>query len=399
MSLLFRAPTSSHEQRATVRLPSYIFQTANPFAANSAVSVDPEIALAHDAYWACVTRISQEVAMFPVDVLAEGRREVGAPQIIAAPSVFVEPLDWRVQVVSSWLSSGDAWGLVTAIDERTLKPARIELQHPQSVIVTQSGNEVRFMVNGTEERLWPAGRLWKEPGFTMPGQLLGLSVVQYHAATIGRGLAAGKMGSDFFTDGAHPTAIITTESDPGEDGARTIKGKILSAMRGNREPLLLPSSVKWQQIQTNPSDSQFIETMRYSVEQVCRVFGEDPADYGSSSGGSSITYANRTDADLARIKRRQFWVTKMNNALTRLVADGLTVRLNTSASLMMTPKERHEIYKLRLDSKTITVNEIRELEDEPPFPGEAFTEPGIPSTPTSDPVRSVPVQLSLLGPS
>lgn len=395
MSLLFkpeeRSTVSSWESaRSTraARLPSYVFRTGGPLTANIAVNVDASVALAHDAYWACVTRISQDVAMYPVDVLAEARRNVQAPEIIAAPSVFASPLDWRVQVVAAWLTTGDAWGLVTAVDEVTLKPRRIELQEHDAVHVQQMGDTIRYVVNGREEKLWPVGRLWKEPGYTMPGQHLGVSVVQYHAATIARGLAAGKMGTDYFTDGAHPTAILTMDDDPGEEDAKTIKAKILGAIRGNREPLLLPSSVKWHQIQTDPTDSQFIETMRYSVEQVCRVFGEDPADYGAAAGGDSVTYANRTDAEMARIRRRQFWVTKMQDALTRLVADGLTVRLNTSATLMMTPRERHELHQLRLDSKTRTVNEVRVIEDEMPF-GPEFDEPGIPAVLAPDPVRAL----------
>ena len=38
---------------------------------------------------------------------------------------------------------------------------------------------------------------------------------------------------------------------------------------------------------------------------------------------------------------------------------------------MMTTRERHELHKLRLDSGTITVNEVRKLEDEGPLPEQA----------------------------
>jgi hypothetical protein len=98
-----------------------------------------------------------------------------------------------------------------------------------------------------------------------------------------------------------------------------------------------------------------------------------------------VTYANRSDADLARYKRRQFWVTKMQRALTALIPRPQQAKLNTSVSLMMTTKERHEVYKLRLDSKTITINEIRRLEDEPPFEGDEYDEPGTGKPPASPP--------------
>jgi len=95
-----------------------------------------------------------------------------------------------------------------------------------------------------------------------------------------------------------------------------------------------------------------------------------------------MTYANRVDADLARFKRRQFWVVKMQDALTACLPRPQVARLNVSAALMMTDKERHELHKLRLDARTRTVNEIRKIEDEPSF-GPEFDIPGIPEMPAA----------------
>lgn len=402
MSLLFRSRPS--EQRAVGRWPGLAAPMPSMLRANVAAQVDDDEALRHDAYWACVTRISADVAMLPVDVVTGGRgrtADIPVPEVIAAPSALTEPMDWRQQVVGAWLTNGRAWGLVTQVDERSMRPSRIELRDESCVRVTTTDGKVRFYVDNVEHDLWPVGDLWWSPGHTLPSHPLGLSVVQYHAATIGRGLAAGKFGSDFFTDSGIPAAIITAEDDPGEEAAQTIKAKILQLVQGNREPLILPGGFKYEQIQVNPEDSQFIDTMRYTVEQICRIFGEDPADYGSSAGGSSVTYANRIDADIARMRRRQWWVTKLQNTLTALAPPGLSVRLNTDAVLMMTPMERHELFASRLKSRTMTVNEVRVLGDETPF-GPEFDAPGVPPIPlASPPARAAlpppaPEQLSLL---
>lgn len=376
MSVLFRAP----ETRSTVRLPSWVQQGyGSAFSANAAMSVDEDQALAHDAWWACVTRISTDVGMMPVDAVqyAGNRRVVvDAPDVIAAPSLNVSALDWRVQVVEAWLSDqGNAWGLVTERNGAYAK--RIELQNSSAVQYVMDGTRVRYYVNNVEEFLWPVGRLWHVPGYTRPGSSIGISPVMKHASTVARGLLAAKFGTDFFTDGGHPSAILSPESDPGAEAAKDLKAKFLGVLRGNREPLVLPRSITYTPIQVNPTDSQFLQTMQYTTEQICRIFGEDPADYGASGSGTALTYANRTDADLARIKRRQFWVTKLQDALSALCPPGVVVRVNTSASLMMTPKERHELHALRLKSKTTTVNEVRELEDEEGF-GPEYDEPGIP---------------------
>lgn len=382
MSLFFerRAGVRGDEERA-VRLPGYAIQQAEGVG----FAVDADSAMRHDTVWSCRTRIAQDVSMMPVDVgryVGDDWQDVArTPQIIAAPSAILSALDWRYQVIDAWLSDGNAWGLVTQVTPDGRYPQRIELRSHRQVRVDITGPTVRFYVDNEEQQLWPVGKLWHVPAYTAPGNVLGLSPIAYHATTIGAGIAAEQFGSDFFMRSGHPSAILAPDRDPGPEGSKALKRAFLSATRG-REPAVLPQSVKYQPVQVSPTDSQFIDTMRYTAEQICRIYGEDPADHGVSSGGSSVTYANRIDADLARFKRRQFWVTKLQQALTDLLPRPQIVRLNVNASLMMTPRERHELYKLRLDSRTLTINEVRRIEDETPFSPD-FDEPGIPPVPAT----------------
>lgn len=376
MSLLF--PSARSEQRG-VRLPAGFVAALDRRGAG--VLVDSDSALRHDTVWSCRTRIAQDVSMMPVDVIryVGGARQLvePVPQIVAAPSSFVAALDWRYQVIDAWLADGNVWGLITQTSGNGAWPTRIELVPNHSVRVEEAAGGRRFFVDGERHELWPVGDLWHVPAYTVPGQFLGLSPIAYHRTTIGNGLAAEQFSADFFADGGHPSAILAPSTDPGPEAARAIKERFLAMTRGNRDLVVVPQDTKYIPIQVSPQDSQFIDTMRYSAEQICRIYGEDPADHGVSTSSSSITYANRVDADLARFKRRQFWVTKLQNALTDLLPRPQVVRLNTSATLMMTARERHELHRLRLESRTTTINEVRRIEDEQPF-GPEFNEPGIP---------------------
>jgi HK97 family phage portal protein len=343
--------------------------------------VDADSSMRHDAVWSCRTRIAQDISMMPVDVVRyvnDTRQSVTPlPQIIAAPSSVASALDWRYQVVDSWLADGNAWGIVTSTTAGGAYPTRIELVSPCKVRVDASTGTMTYFVNEQQEFLWPVGRLWHVPAYTVAGSPLGLSPIAYHRATIGAGLAAQGYGAGFFESGGHPTAIVKSDTELSADEAMAVK-EAVSRATSTHEAAVFGSGLSYEAIQTDPKDSQFIETMRYSVEQICRIFGEDPADHGASAGGTAVTYANRTDADLARYKRRQFWVTKLQTSLSDLIPRPQVVKLNTSSALMMTDRERHELNKLRLDSKTRTVNEIRKLEDEPPFAGDEFDRPGVP---------------------
>lgn len=377
MSLLFPRPGERRMQQPGV---SAIMARA---AATNGVYVDQDSAMRHDAVWGCVTRISQDVAMMPVDVVryVNGQRqEVSpAPQIIAAPSVLAAPLDWRYQVVASWLTAGNAWGKVTDTTANGMYPTRIELLSPAQVQVRHGA----FFVDNVEMALWPVGPLWHVPAYTMPGYQLGLSPIAYHAASIGLGLTAQKFGGDYLAAGG-PTALIQPEGALNEAQAITLKQRFLNLTTGSREPIVLPSTTKYTPLTINPQESQFLSTMRYTAEQIIgRIYLEDPADYGlAATGSGSLKYQNIGSEALARFKRRQFWVTKLQAALSALTPPDVVVKLNTSSALMMTAKERAEVHGLRLEHRTRTINEVRAIEDEPPF-GAEFDVPGIPPLSTA----------------
>jgi HK97 family phage portal protein len=379
MSLLF-----AKAEKRGVMIPPDVLARMGYTTGSGGVFVDEDSAMRHDAVWACVTRISQDVSMMPVDVVryVNGTRQdvTPVPQIVAAPSVNTSAMDWRYQLVASWLTNGNAWGMVTQTTASGTFPSRIELLAPGQVRMQGDGNKTRFFVDNVEYQRWPVGPLWHVPAYTMPGQVLGLSPIGYHAASIGMGLTAQKFGADFLADGGHPSALIQPEGAISEPQAATLKQRFLDLTRGNREPIVFPASTKYTPIQVSPEESQFLNTMGYTAGQIIgRVYLEDPADYGLSAGGKSLTYANRSDADLARFKRRQFWVTKLQQALTDCLPRPQVVKLNTASALMMTTKERHEIHGMRLAQRTTTVNEVRTIEDESPFKGDEFNAPGIPA--------------------
>ena len=168
---------------------------------------------------------------------------------------------------------------------------------------------------------------------------------------------------------------MSTDGDPGEQGARAIKDAFQRATQG-REPAVMPSSIKYQQIQISPDDSQFIDAQRYSAEQVCRIFGVPPEMVGLTASGSSLTYANREDRAQDFVTYSlQYWITKLEDSLTALLPRPQVVKFNTNALLRTSTRARYEAHEIALRNGWRTVNEVRRLEDEPPFDGEDYDEP------------------------
>lgn len=359
------------EERSTVRVPSYVFSGAYEQA--SGVPVTPDSAMRSSAVWACIRAVAGTGSMLPVDVVRYGadkkRSPVNpTPQIVAAPSLMVPASGWRYQAISSWLTHGNFYGRVieTTSDFRYI--TRAEVLDPGSVTWLTSNGMLRPFIGGVAQDLWPFGDLWHVPAYLVPGSPVGLSPIEYAAESIGVNLAARKFGAGFFGDGGHPSAILAPETDPGKDGALAIKDSWNRATKGNREPAVLPQSIKYTPIQVNPTDSQFLDTQRFSIEDICRFFGVPPEMVFAATSGQSVTYSNVEQRDLTFLKYGlDPWLTRIEEMLSQQLEMDLAVKFNRSALLRTDTVTRYQAYEIADRIGLLTSDEQRSLEDLPPL--------------------------------
>lgn len=349
----------------------------------SLLEINSDQAMRHAAVWACVRLIAGTVSTLPVDTL-RGRDEVTAP-LIESPSGLVSPITWRDQLMVSMLIRGNTYGVVTQVD-RAGYPLSIELLHPDKVTGRVVDGRVRLSWDGRDHDLWPLGDAIHIPAFTVPGSPFGLSVIDYARTTIGSGLASEEWGARFFTDGAVPSAVLSTDQAITKDQAQEVKARFMAAVAGKREPAVLGAGVSYTPISVSPGESAFLETFRMSGENVCRLFGVQPEMIGMASSGQSVTYANREQRvqDFLTFTLSP-WLARVEEALSNLLPRGQRVKFRTGGLLRADIQTRYAVYessarigRMAGGEMPLTVDEMRELEDLPPNP-----EP--PMTPSPDP--------------
>jgi HK97 family phage portal protein len=358
-------------------------------------TVSLEQGLRNAATWACIDVLSDAIARTPFDAVRKtssgARMPVEpAPPVIADPSGVVQPDVWFSQMAFSVLTDGNAFGQIVAMDGRGW-PTQVETLDPFAV-----GR--RRVVDGVAEveiarqvhQLWPAGDVLHIPGrMVQAGSPWGLSPLEYAAKAIGTSLAAEDFSNKFFTEGGHPSALVYANTPLTAQQAADVKTAIQRATGGgSREPAVLGSDLKWEQIQTDPKDSQFLDLMQFEVLQACRFWRVPPALVYAAVSGQNVTYSNISDADLQYLKHSlDGYLVRFEGALTRILPRPQFVRANRNAILRMDATRRHEVYATRLEHQTMTVDEVRALEDEPPFGG-VFAEPGVPVPTSADPAAA-----------
>lgn len=363
------------------------------FTAHGASMSSPTIeeALRASAVWACVRVLAGSMSAMPFDAVrtvGKTRQPVTPkPQILTKPSGLVERDVWVHQVGWSMFTDGNAFGLVVAVDAAGL-PVQVETLAPAGVTDRKVVDGVpQARVDGTVRRLFPFGDLWHVPGVMVPaGSVFGLSPVAFGGTGISSTLMAEKFGGDYFAGGGHPSSILYSEAQAlTDDEAKLAKQAFLKATEG-RAPAVLGAGWKHEQIQTNPSDSQFLELLRFEVENQCRFFGVPPSMVYGAVSGQSVTYTNVSQADLHYLKHSlEVPVSRLESALSACLPESIVARANRDAILRADAVTRWQVYKTRLQTKTATVNQIKALEDEPPFDDATYDEPGVPGGMPADP--------------
>ncbi|GAA5048230.1 HK97 family phage portal protein [Thermocatellispora tengchongensis] len=347
------------------------------------VTVTNDTALRHSAVWACLRLRADLVSTMPVDVY---RRVAGVQVEVPAPPVLVSPGGQRVGI-KEWLYStqvdldraGNCFGLVTersgvpGPDGHNL-PSRIDLVALSDVTVRATGAQItKYVIAGVE---YDPHEVWHEKQFTVAGLPLGLSPVAYAAWTIEENLNASRFAKDWFAGGAVPLAELkNTAKKINPDEARIAKDAFKASV-ANGDLFVHGHDWEYKPIQAVAQQSAFIEARQFGLTDIARFFGcpSDLIDAAVSTG--HITYASITQRNLQfLIMNLGPAVSRREDALTRgLVPGPRYVKLNRSALLAMDPEARARTLQTRINSRTLTPNEARALEDLPPLTPEQIAE-------------------------
>jgi HK97 family phage portal protein len=266
-------------------------------------------------------------------------------------------------LVVSLMLRGNAYGRIVRRDSMGY-PMQIEWAHPDNVSVhsDNAGNLV-YTVNGKE---MPKEDIAHVRAYRMPGSALGLSPIQYAASAIQTDRSVQEFAYGFFRDGAHPSSVLLSDEEFTQDQARTIKERFIASIQG-REPSVLTGGMKYEQIQVSPNESQFLETQKYNVAQISRIFGVPP-EMIAAEAGNSMTYANVEQRSIDFLTYSvQPWLTRLEAFMGTLLPGKKHVRFDTSVLLRTDMETMFKATAIGLASHQLLADEARAYFDRAPF--------------------------------
>lgn len=242
-----------------------------------------------------------------------------------------------------------------------------------TISVSPKGDEIFYGVGG---QWFSAYEIIHFRGMSLDG-IVGLSPIHYAARTLMNAVDAEKYMSKVYENGIITTGFFTTAEKLTEKTYSRLQKDIKSKSGIDRagEARILEQGLKFERNTLSAVDTEIIEQMSFSVEEVCRIY-RIPKHllYLDSKGGSTKSFSTQAKEFLTYSLSPS-----LSNVEEELESKLLTLRdyesgnfrikFATKSLLRASPEERAKYYKELFNIGSMTPNEIRAEEGMPPIEG------------------------------
>jgi HK97 family phage portal protein len=193
-------------------------------------------------------------------------------------------------------------------------------------------------------------------------------------------LAAEEYGESFFRNGATMSGVIEAERDPGEPAVARMRASFArdhQGLRNSHKPGFL-FGAKWTPLSIPNDAAQFLETRKYQLGEIARIFRVPPHKIGDLDRATFSNIEHQaiewvTDGVIPTTARIEAAV------LAAGILDvGQHLRFNFSGLLRGDTVSRYAAYAVGRQWGWLSVDDIRALEDQNPLPdgrGQVYLEP------------------------
>ncbi|MBR4754407.1 MAG: phage portal protein, partial [Lachnospiraceae bacterium] len=203
------------------------------------------------------------------------------------------------------------------------------------------------------------------PGLGFDG-LVGYSPIAMAKNAIGLGIATEEYGSKFFANGAAPSGVLEhpgTIKDPSrirESWQATFGGSVNS-----NKVAVLEEGMKYSPISISPDQAQFLETRKFQINEIARIFRVPPHMVGDLEKSS---FSNIEQQSLEFVKYTlDPWVVRWEQSIHRTLFSEdekktYFVKFNVEGLLRGDYQSRMNGYAIARQNGWMNANDIRELE-------------------------------------
>lgn len=341
-------------------------------------SVTPSSALQLTVVYACIRIIAETIASLPFNIFEitdNGKEKAYTHPLYSilhdAPNDEMTSFIFRETLTNHLMTYGNAYaqiirnGLNQVISLHLLLPDKMEVdREPITGKIYYIYTDEYFKIHYLQK-----SEVLHIPGLSFDG-LVGYSPISMARNALGLSMAAEEYGSKFFANGGNPSGVIEHPSTlKGEGSAKKIRENWTAVYGGSsnsNRTAVLEEGMTYKPISIPPEQAQFLETRKFQVTELCRIFRVPPhmvADLEKSS------FSNIEQQSLEFITNTITpWLVRMEQSFTQALLAPYErathlIKFNVNAMLRGDTAARAAYYNTMRQNGVLSVNDIRELED------------------------------------
>jgi HK97 family phage portal protein len=339
------------------------------------VVVNEDSALQLSAVWAAVRILGETMATLPLDVykyagnVSEKDPKHPVQSLLDAPNGYQNKFNFIELLQAHLCLHGNAYAYIERSEAGI--PVALMPIHPERIAVKLYKGEKFFQLHDNEDVVYSSSEILHLVGLSIDG-VLGLSVIDAARSGIELGLNADKYGNKFFSNGANVGGVLTHPGTLSDEAYKRLKSSWdnkHSSIEMAHKTAILEEGMAFKPT-TIPNDAaQFLQTRRFQVEEIARMFRIPLAYMGDMQNSSTRANVEQQSIDFVRntvlpwVKR---WEAEFNNKLfTEKQRSKHGVRFNVDGLLRGDIATRYNSYSIARQWGWLSVNDIRTLENLP----------------------------------
>ncbi len=350
---------------------------------SSGKPVNETTAMQMTAVYSCVRILSEAVAGLPLNVYRyndSGGKEKALKHPLYRllhdePNPEMTSFAFRETLMSHLLLWGNAYAQVIrnargeVIALYPLMPDKMTVDRDKNgrlFYLYQRGAEDAKAVGNDRRVYLPPSDVLHIPGLGFDG-LIGYSPIAMAKNAIGLAIATEEYGAKFFANGAAPSGVLEhpgTIKDP-----QRVRDSWNAAYQGSSNAhkiAVLEEGMKYTPIGISPEQAQFLETRKFQINEIARIFRVPPhmlADLEKSS------FSNIEQQSLEFVKYTlDPWVVRWEQSMCRVLLSesekpAYFIKFNVDGLLRGDYASRMTGYATARQNGWMSANDIRELEN------------------------------------
>lgn len=336
-------------------------------------TVNERTAMQTSAVYACVRILAETIASLPLHVYkyTDGGKEKAVEHPLyfllhSAPNDEITSFIFRETMMTHLLLWGNSYsqiirsGAGRVIGLYPLMPDKMAADRTD-------GGELRYIYkSGGSNIILSKDDVLHVPGLGFDG-LAGYSPIAMAKNAIGMAIATEEYGAKFFANGASPGGVL---EHPGvvKDPAKLRESwtEAYGGSGNSHKVAVLEEGLKFSQISIPPNEAQFLESRKFQVEEICRIFRIPPHLVASLD---RATFSNIESQSISFIDNTILpWVTRLENSMQiKLFSESdkakYIIKFNLNGRLRGDAASRASYYQIMRQNGIMSANDIRELEE------------------------------------